>query len=198
LAERAGSLLRGIHGAEDVRVEQVAGLRYLRVIPDRAKMARCGFTVQDINQLVEMMSVGHLVGHVLGSASNVLRSSSNLCCVLTTIPKHRTPCSNCPPHSSYQQARVRLSIVVPLALALTLFLLWLAFRSLRTALLIFLNVPFAVLGGVAALYLREIPFSISAGVGFIALLGVAVLNGLVLVSFARQRGSTARRTQPPS
>jgi cobalt-zinc-cadmium resistance protein CzcA len=87
----------------------------------------------------------------------------------------------------YQQARTRLLIVVPLALSLILFLLWLAFRSVRAALLIFLNVPFAVIGGVAALYLREIPFSISAGVGFIALFGVAVLNGLVLVAFARQR-----------
>jgi len=60
-----------------------------------------------------------------------------------------------------------------------------AFRSVRAALLIFLNVPFAVVGGVLALWLRDIPFSISAGVGFIALFGVAVLNGLVLVSFAR-------------
>jgi heavy metal efflux system protein len=51
--------------------------------------------------------------------------------------------------------------------------------------LIFLNVPFAIVGGVVALWLRDIPFSISAGVGFIALFGVAVLNGLVLVSFAR-------------
>jgi cobalt-zinc-cadmium resistance protein CzcA len=57
----------------------------------------------------------------------------------------------------------------------------------RVAALIFLNVPFAVIGGVLALWIRGIPFSISAGVGFIALFGVAVLNGLVLVSFARHR-----------
>ncbi len=85
----------------------------------------------------------------------------------------------------YTEARQRLMIVVPLALALILFLLWLAFRSIRAALLIFLNVPFAIIGGVVALWLRDIPFSISAGVGFIALFGVAVLNGLVLVSFSR-------------
>ncbi len=59
------------------------------------------------------------------------------------------------------------------------------FRSTRVAALIFLNVPFSAIGGVVALWLRDIPFSISAGVGFIALFGVAVLNGLVLVSFAR-------------
>ena len=61
-----------------------------------------------------------------------------------------------------------------------------AFREVRAALLIFLNVPFAVVGGVLALWLRGIPFSISAGVGFIALFGVAVLNGLVLLSFDHQ------------
>jgi cobalt-zinc-cadmium resistance protein CzcA len=86
----------------------------------------------------------------------------------------------------YREAQQRLAIVVPAALALILFWLWLAFRSVRAALLIFLNVPFAIVGGVFALWLRAIPFSISAGVGFIALFGVAVLNGLVLVSFSRQ------------
>jgi cobalt-zinc-cadmium resistance protein CzcA len=85
----------------------------------------------------------------------------------------------------YIEAKGRLSIVVPIALALILFMLWLAFASRRLAILIFLNVPFAVIGGVFSLWLRGIPFSISAGIGFIALFGVAVLNGLVLVSFAR-------------
>src|SRR3954468_9798931 len=77
-------------------------------------------------------------------------------------------------------------IVVTVALTLIVFMLWLAFRSMRTALIIFLNVPFAIVGGVVALWVRDIPFSISAGVGFIALFGVAVLNGLVLVSFCLQ------------
>ena len=85
----------------------------------------------------------------------------------------------------YIDAKQRLAVVVPLALALIVFMLWLAFRSARTAGLIFLNVPFAMIGGIVALWARGIPFSISAGVGFIALFGVAVLNGLVLVSFAR-------------
>jgi cobalt-zinc-cadmium resistance protein CzcA len=85
----------------------------------------------------------------------------------------------------YEEARERLSVVVPLALLLILFLLWLAFQSIKTALLIFLGVPFAIVGGIFALWIRDIPFSISAGVGFIALFGVAVLNGLVLVSFAQ-------------
>ena len=86
----------------------------------------------------------------------------------------------------YIEARDRLFVVVPLALALILFVLWLAFHELVPALLIFLDVPFAITGGVAALLLRGLPFSISAGVGFIALFGVAVLNGLVLLSVAHR------------
>jgi cobalt-zinc-cadmium resistance protein CzcA len=85
----------------------------------------------------------------------------------------------------YVEAKARLGLVVPLALALILFLLWLTFRSTKLAILIFANVPFAIIGGVFALLARKIPFSISAGVGFVALFGVAVLNGLVLVSFAK-------------
>jgi cobalt-zinc-cadmium resistance protein CzcA len=84
-----------------------------------------------------------------------------------------------------QSASARLAVVVPLALAMILGLLWLAFGSLPAALLIFTGVPLALTGGVLALWLRGIPLSISAGVGFIALSGVAVLNGLVLVSFIR-------------
>jgi cobalt-zinc-cadmium resistance protein CzcA len=84
-----------------------------------------------------------------------------------------------------QSASARLAIVVPVTLALILGLLWLAFGSLPTALLIFTGVPLALTGGVLALWMRGIPLSISAGVGFIALSGVAVLNGLVLVSFIR-------------
>lgn len=84
-----------------------------------------------------------------------------------------------------QSATQRLAIVVPLSLAVIVGLLWLAFSSLPIALLIFTGVPFALTGGIIALWLRGIPLSISAGVGFIALSGVAVLNGLVLVSFIR-------------
>lgn len=84
-----------------------------------------------------------------------------------------------------ESASRRLMIVVPVTLALILGLLVLAFGSLRDALVIFSGVPLALTGGVLALWLRDIPFSISAGVGFIALSGVAVLNGLVMVSFIR-------------
>ncbi len=83
-------------------------------------------------------------------------------------------------------AKQRLMIAVPVALALIFMLLFFTFGSLKETLLIFTAIPFAAIGGVFALLLRGMPFSISAGVGFIALFGVAVLNGIVLVSFFNQ------------
>ena len=82
-------------------------------------------------------------------------------------------------------AAQRLQIVIPLALGLILVLLYTMFGNFRDGLLMFTGVPFALSGGVLALWLRDIPLSISAGVGFIALSGVAVLNGLVMLAFIR-------------
>jgi cobalt-zinc-cadmium resistance protein CzcA len=84
------------------------------------------------------------------------------------------------------RAQRRLAIVVPLAGILIFALLFASFGSVRDALLIYSGVPFAVVGGVVALAVRGMPFSISAGVGFVALFGIAVLNGLVLVSYIRK------------
>lgn len=84
------------------------------------------------------------------------------------------------------EAKQRLMIVVPLALALIFALIFLSFNSLRQAALIFLCVPLAVTGGIFALWLRAMPFTISAAVGFIALSGIAVLNGIMLISFINQ------------
>ena len=83
---------------------------------------------------------------------------------------------------NYERARDRLLIVVPLALLLIFLLLHATFGSVGQAALVFTNVPLALTGGVLALMIRGLPFSISAGVGFIALFGIAVLNGVVLVS----------------
>ena len=80
-------------------------------------------------------------------------------------------------------ATKRLQVVVPLTLLLIFLLLFMTFNSIKHALLVFTGVPLALTGGVAALWLRDIPLSISAGVGFIALSGVAVLNGVVMISF---------------
>lgn len=255
LGDKVAAVVRKINGAEDVRVEQVAGLPYLRVIPDRGKLARYGLTVADVNQIVETMAVGHSAGEVLegerrfgivvksnhgfsgeldalnalplrsvsgqivplgdvaelkfmtGPAQVSREAQSRRLTVefnvrgrdmLSVVEEARAAVNKGvkPPtgyrmewggqFEHYEEAKGRLSIVVPLALALIVFLLWLAFRSMRAAALIFLGVPFAIVGGICALWIRGIPFSISGGVGFIALFGVAVLNGLVMVSFARQ------------
>jgi len=82
-----------------------------------------------------------------------------------------------------ESASRRLQIVVPVALLLIFGLLFMSFGSAKDALLVFSGVPLALTGGVFALWLRDFPLSISAGIGFIALSGVAVLNGLVMISF---------------
>ena len=84
-----------------------------------------------------------------------------------------------------ESASKRLSVVVPAALLIIASLLFLALRSARDAAVIFSGIPLALTGGVLGLWLRGIPFSISAAVGFIALSGIAVLNGLVMLSFIR-------------
>ena len=84
-----------------------------------------------------------------------------------------------------QRASQRLMIAVPVALFLIFSLLYVTFSSVKLTLLIFMNVPIAATGGIFALWLRDMPFSISAGVGFIALFGIAVMNGVVLIEHVR-------------
>ncbi len=254
LGDQIAKLVRPIPGAEDVRVEQVAGQRYLDVTPDRTRLSRYGLSIADINEAIETVAVGRGTGDVLEGErrfSMVVKTNHGFrgdleafrALPLRAVTGQVLPLGDVaeltftegPAQVSregqsrrltvemnvrgrdllsvvgearaaverdlklpagyrvvwggqfehYTEAKARLMVVVPLALALIMLLLWLAFGSMRAALLIFLSVPFAVVGGVVALWLRDIPFSISAGVGFIALFGVAVLNGLVLVSFAR-------------
>lgn len=85
-----------------------------------------------------------------------------------------------------QKARARLAVIVPAALLLIFILIFMSFGSVAQAALIFVCVPLAVTGGIFALWLRDMPFTISAGVGFIALSGIAVLNGIMLISFINQ------------
>jgi cobalt-zinc-cadmium resistance protein CzcA len=86
-------------------------------------------------------------------------------------------------------------IVVPLALLLIFILLFTTFGSVKQAFLIYTGIPFAIVGGVFALLIRGMPFSISAGVGFIALFGVAVLNGLVMVSYINRLREEGKSTE---
>lgn len=94
-------------------------------------------------------------------------------------------------YENQQRAMGRLRLVVPAALALIFLLLYAQFRSVAQSTLVLLNVPFALVGGIAALWIRGLNLNLSASVGFIALFGIAVLNGVVLVSYLnalRQRG----------
>ena len=95
-----------------------------------------------------------------------------------------------------QSATERLELVVPLALGLVLLLLFAMFGNAKDGLLVFSGIPFALTGGILALWLRDIPLSISAAVGFIALSGVAVLNGLVMIAFIRQLREQGMELQP--
>jgi heavy metal efflux system protein len=252
LGDQVAAAIRSIPGAVDVRAAQTAGLTYLRIRPDRARLARYGLTVEDVNTLTETIAVGRPVGSVfegdrrfslvvkmdhqyqgdldelrslplksnlgqtvpLGDVADVsvekgpalvnrekqarrlavefntrgrdvvsvVRDAQAAVSRAVTLPTaYRLEWGG--QFENYLAARRTLMVVVPLALGLILFLLWLAFRQIRPALLIFINIPFGAVGGVLALWARGMPFSISAGVGFIALFGVAVLNGLVLLSF---------------
>lgn len=89
-----------------------------------------------------------------------------------------------------QSATQRMQIVVPIALILIFILLVAVFGRLQESLLVFMGVPFALSGGIIALWLRDIPLSMSAGIGFIALSGVAVLNGLVMLTFMKELAQT--------
>ena len=87
---------------------------------------------------------------------------------------------------TYKVQKNRLKIAVPIALVLIFILLYFAFKSIKEALLIFSAIPLSAVGGVLFLWLRDMPFSISAGVGFIALFGIAVLNGIVLIEHFKE------------
>jgi heavy metal efflux system protein len=265
LKREAGKIARvagKVRGAEDVKVEQIAGLPQLQIKANRAAIARHGINVEDVNDLVEAIVAGKEAGQVYQGeqrfglvvrlkedAGRDIESIKNL--TVAAPGGARIPLSELaeiaivegPAQISRENARRRISvelnvrgrdigsfvkeaqseierrvelpagyylnwggqfeslqhalerllIVVPLALLLIFILLYTTFHSLRQALLIYSSIPFAIVGGVLALALRGMPFSISAGVGFIALFGVAVLNGLVMMS-AINRLRAAGRT----
>ena len=251
-AEQIGRSVSRIHGAEDVKVEQVSGLPQLQIQVDREAVARHGINVEDVNDLVESVVAGRSAGQVyegeqrfnlvvrlneesgkdIETIKNLLVSAPNGARVplfqLASVNIVEGPAQisredtrrrigvevnvrgrdigsfvneaqavlerdvKLPPgyyitwggtFENLERASSRLLIVVPLALFLIFVMLYTTFGSIRHALLIYTGIPFAVIGGVFALFLRGMPFSISAGVGFIALFGVAVLNGVVMVSY---------------
>jgi cobalt-zinc-cadmium resistance protein CzcA len=254
LGQTSAVILKNIEGVKDLKIEQLEGLNYIRVNPNRESLTRYSVNIEDVNILTQSISSGVPSGFVFdgykrfeitlklennGDLLNNLRllpirSQDGLVPLgdLAEIKKESGPVQVSHQNGSrrmllefnvrdrdmmgvveeartklhkelklpegyriefggkyenYLSARNTLLVVVPLTLILILFLLWLAFGELTPALLIFLNIPFSITGGILSLYIRGLPFSISAGVGFIALFGVAVLNGLVLISFAREQ-----------
>ena len=267
LRRKANDIVRtisGILGASDVRAEQIAGQPYLRVVIDRAAVARYGLNATHVLDLIQSLG-GKVVGQIAEGSSrydiqvrlspqdrndidgirnlhvNDGRGKSVPLAELADIRLETGPAQisreqgqrritveanvrgrdvasfvneaqsrvaeqvKLPPgytiawggqFKNLQQATARLALVVPAVLVLIIILLFIAFNSFGLALLIFINVPIAVTGGVIALSLRGLPFSISAAVGFIALAGIAVLNGVVLVSYTvqlQEKGIEARQ-----
>ena len=110
------------------------------------------------------------------------RKSANKC----ALPSGRYRIEYGGQFENLERAKTRLMIVVPVALVLIFILLYMTYHNLVDALRVFTGIPFAWVGGIIALWLRDMPFSISAGVGFIAMSGVAVLDDMILVSYIRQ------------
>ncbi len=254
------AVLSGVAGAADVKVEQTTGLPMLTLLVDRAKIARLGLNVSEVQDALSIAVGGREAGLLfegdrrfnitvrlpeslradveaikqipirlpaagngmraayvqLGDIANleiapgpnqISRENGKRRVVVTANVRGRDIGSfvNEAQQKLEQQVKVpsgywitwggtfeqlqsaskRLQIVVPIALLLVFTLLFAMFNNVKDGLLVFSGVPFALTGGLAALWLRDIPLSISAGVGFIALSGVAVLNGLVMISFIR-------------
>lgn len=256
--------LAKVPGVADLQVEQVGGLDQVQIAIDRARIARYGLNVADVNEVVETAIGGkeatvvqegqkrfaiavrlpeerrkdlETIKNIMVSApggqrvplsaiaqvsvetgpSQVLRENGQRRIVIGANVRGRDMGSFVKeaqaritrdvklPTGYYmvwggqfenqQRAMSTLSIVVPLVIGLIFVLLFSTFNSVRNALLIILNIPFALIGGILALFLSRLNMSVSASVGFIALFGVAVQNGVIMVNYfnaLRQQGLTIR------
>lgn len=259
-ANRVAKILRSIGGAQDVRVEQVAGLPFLEIKIDKAEIARLGLSLSAVQDVIGAAIGGREAGVLFegdrrfpiivrlpdsmresvealktlpvplpsgraGEASSIplrqvasfsfaegpnqiSRENGKRRIVVTANVRGRDIASVAADaqekiggqvtlpagawiswggqFENLAAARQRLMIVVPGCFFLIFLLLYSALGSPRDALLVFSAVPLALTGGIASLWLRDMPFSVSAAVGFIALSGVAVLNGLVMLTFIKQ------------
>lgn len=249
-AKEAARFVERIPGASDVIVEQAMGLPQLVVRYDRAKIARYGMNIEELNTIIRTAYAGETAGVVFENERRfdlVVRLDSrkvsdlNLDKLFVRTPEgiqipvsevatihlvngplqinrdatkrrvvigvnvrdadiqqvvsniQATLDKNIKLNPGYyfeyggqfenlQNAIRTLLIVIPVALSLILLLLFFAFKSIRYTLVVFSTVPLSLIGGILALWLRGLPFSISAGVGFIALFGVAVLNGILMIN----------------
>jgi cobalt-zinc-cadmium resistance protein CzcA len=254
-AQEIIKVLETINGNQDVYTPKNSGIQYLQIKVDRLAAGRLGFSISEINQILQTQLEGKVIGVVqegarrtpvqLRGSASVRLSSAEFDQLLLTLPngtnvplssvakleriegpvkidrergirmvvvtsnvKDRDLVSfveeakakvqaqvNMPEgymlkwggqFENQQRAATRLSIVVPISIGLIFFLLYLTFGSMSLALLILSNIPFAMIGGVFALWISGEYLSVPASVGFIALLGIAVLNGVVMVSYFKQ------------
>ncbi|WP_291864647.1 CusA/CzcA family heavy metal efflux RND transporter [Maribacter sp.] len=249
------SLIENVEGAADISVEKIIGLPQMKVKYDRAKIARYGLNIKDLNEMVSMGFAGRIVGNVYEGEKRfdlVVRlekqnrkSITNLKNLYVDLPNGgKTPLNELASityekgaakisrddtrrrivvginvrdrdlqsvvddvqlivkekiklpvgynityggqFQNLQSATSRLLLAVPVALILIFVLLYFAFKSAKEALIIYSAIPLSAVGGVLLLWIRDLPFSISAGVGFIALFGIAVLNGIVLIEHFKE------------
>lgn len=249
------NLIEGIDGADDIVLEKVVGLPEMNVKFDRAKIARYGLNIEELNQMIAMGFAGRSAGSVFEGEKRfdlVMRLQENQRNDITHLENLYvdTPTGEKLPlrelaeitydkgvaqvsrddtkrrivvgvnvrnrdlqsvvddvqsqidenitfpvgytvqyggqFENLQSAKKRLFIAVPVALLLIFIMLYFAFNSVREALMIYSAIPLAAVGGVMLLWIRGMPFSISAGVGFIALFGVAVLNGIILIEHFKE------------
>lgn len=254
-AEEIKSLISDVPGATDIVVEKVTGLPQMTVKYNRAKIARYGLNIDDVNQIISMGYAGKTFGSVfenekrfdlamrldkdyrtsinklrnlyidtpngtkipLGELADVSLTKgpaqisrdntrrritvginvrdSDLETVVDKVNAIIETNLDLPPgyeityggqFENMQQALDRLKIAVPVSLILIFVLLYFAFHSIKEALLVYSAIPLAAVGGVFLLAIRGMPFSISAGIGFIALFGIAVLNGIVLIEHFKE------------
>jgi len=254
-AAEIAEVLRRIRGTSDLIVETVAGQPYISVRPNRAKIARYGINVADVQAIVETAVGGKAITRIyegeryfdlqLRYPEGRRDSVETIGDILVLAPGGaRIPLSQLAeigmsegpvqisresgqrrigiecnitgrdlggfvaeakrsigqgvrlPEGYYlswggqfenqQRAMRRLAVILPGTVGFILFLLYLTFGSLRLALLVFVNLPFALIGGVASLYISGLYLSVPASIGFIALFGIAVLNGIVLLSYITQ------------
>jgi len=248
-------LVEGIEGAADISVEKIAGLPQMNIKYQRAKIARYGLNINDLNKVISMGFAGTNLGSVFEGekrfdltlrldqdsrkdidniknlyvdlptggkipmselalisytkgAAKISRDDTkrrivvginvrnrDLQSVVTDVQNRIESNIKLPvgysityggQFENLQSAKDRLKIAVPIALVLIFFLLFFAFESVKDALMIYSAIPLAAVGGVFFLWIRDMPFSISAGVGFIALFGIAVLNGIVLIEHFKE------------
>jgi heavy metal efflux system protein len=254
-ANDVARIVRGVRGAEDVKVQQITGLPVLQINIDRDAIARYGINVADVQEIVQSAIAGSeatkvlegfmrfglvvrfppearndaaAIGNMLVSAPNgqnvplsqlarivseeepaevsrengqrritvemnvrgrdigsfVAEARPSVETQLTLPPGYTVEWGGMYEH--LESGRRRLMIVVPLTFFLVFMLLFATFNSLGRAIIVFTGIPLAISGGVLALFLRGMHFSMSAGVGFVALFGVAVLNGVVMMTFVNQ------------